>query len=227
MKPFDLEKAKAGAPLCAREGFRARIVCFDANNDKFPIVALLEGDDGKGYPVSFTKKGRFSDGEKDTPDDLFMVGEKKEGWINIYEASKERCIGAVYNSKETAMRMKVNEKDITCITTVRVEWKKDFTAFYNWSMDNGYSKELSIDRINHNGNYEPSNCRWATPKEQSDNKRCNILITINGTTLDLQQWCDKIGIKRSTVNTRVRMCGWTYEKALSTPVRKHKEYKVR
>lgn len=107
------------------------------------------------------------------------------------------------------------------------QWKKDFTAFYNWSMDNGYSKELSIDRINHNGNYEPSNCRWATPKEQSDNKRCNILITINGTTLDLQQWCDKIGIKRSTVNTRVRMCGWTYEKALSTPVRKHKEYKVR
>jgi transposase len=94
-------------------------------------------------------------------------------------------------------------------------------------MDNGYSKELSIDRINHNGNYEPSNCRWATPKEQSDNKRCNILITINGTTLDLQQWCDKIGIKRSTVNTRVRMCGWTYKKALSTPVRKHKEYKVR
>lgn len=107
------------------------------------------------------------------------------------------------------------------------QWKKDFTAFYNWSMDNGYSKELSIDRINHNGNYEPSNCRWATPKEQSDNKRCNILITINGTTLDLQQWCDKIGIKRSTVNTRVRMCGWTYKKALSTPVRKHKEYKVR
>lgn len=94
-------------------------------------------------------------------------------------------------------------------------------------MDNGYSKELSIDRINHNGNYEPSNCRWATPKEQNDNKRCNILITINGTTLDLQQWCDKIGIKRSAVNTRVRMCGWTYEKALSTPVRKHKEYKVR
>lgn len=51
-------------------------------------------------------------------------GLKKEGWINIYEASKERCIGAVYNSKETAMRMKVNEKDITCITTVRVEWEE-------------------------------------------------------------------------------------------------------
>lgn len=113
MKPFDLEKAKAGAPLCTREGFRARIVCFDADNDRFPIVALLKSDNGKEYPVSFTKEGRFSDGEADSPKDLFMVGEKKEG-----------CIGAVYNSKETAMRMKVNEKDITCITTVRVEWEE-------------------------------------------------------------------------------------------------------
>lgn len=124
MKPFDLEKAKASAPLCTREGFRARIVCFDADNDRFPIVALLEGDDGKEYPASFTKKGRFSDGEKDSPADLCMVGEKKEGWINIYEALAERCIGAVYNSKEAAMRMKVNEKDVTYITTVRVEWEE-------------------------------------------------------------------------------------------------------
>lgn len=105
------------------------------------------------------------------------------------------------------------------------EWYDDFISFYNWAINNGYSKELSIDRINTNGNYEPSNCRWATPKEQSDNKRSNIIITIGNETLDLQQWCDKIGIKRSTVNTRVRMCGWTYEKALLTPVRKHKEYK--
>ena len=125
MKPFDLEKAKAGAPVCTREGFRARIVCFDANNDKFPIVALIKDSNSSNeYPVSLTKKGRFSDGEADSGKDLFMVGEKKEGWINIYKALKERCIGAVYNTQETAMRMKVNEKDITCITTVRVEWEE-------------------------------------------------------------------------------------------------------
>lgn len=125
MKPFDLEKAKAGAPVCTREGFNARIICFDANNDGFPIVALIiDSNSSNEYPVSLTKKGRFSDGAADSQKDLFMVGEKKEGWINIYEASKERCIGAGYNSKETAMRMKVNEKDITCITTVRVEWEE-------------------------------------------------------------------------------------------------------
>lgn len=124
MKPFDLEKAKAGAPLCTREGFRARIVCFDANNDRFPIVALLEGDDGKEYPVSFTKKGRFSDGEKDSPDDLCMVGEKKEGWINLYKAMTERCIGCVYSTKEEAMYKIVKDGGVAYIDTVKVEWEE-------------------------------------------------------------------------------------------------------
>lgn len=125
MKPFDLEKAKAGAPLCTREGFRARIICFDADNDRFPIVALIKDSNSSNeYPVSLTKKGRFSDGEADSKKDLLMVGEKKEGWINIYEASIERCIGVVHKSKEEAMRMKVNEKDVTYKATVRVEWEE-------------------------------------------------------------------------------------------------------
>lgn len=125
MKPFDLEKAKAGKPVCTREGFKARIVCFDVDNDKFPVVALIKDSiNSNEYPVSLTKEGRFSDGEVDSSNDLLMEEIKKEGWINIYEALKERCIGAVYNSKETAMRMKVNEKDITYITTVRVEWEE-------------------------------------------------------------------------------------------------------
>lgn len=108
--------------------------------------------------------------------------------------------------------------------TIDSEWKCNFISFYNWAIANGYNDTLSIDRIDVNGNYEPSNCRWATPKEQSDNKRNNILITIDGVTMDLQQWCDKIGINRSTVLTRVRMCGWDYVSALTTPVRHHKEY---
>lgn len=125
MKPFDLEKAKAGAPLCTREGFRARIVCFDANNDRFPIVALIiDSDSSNEYPVSLTKKGRFSDGEADSKKDLFMVGEKKEGWINIYKGLEERCIGVVYNTKEDAIRMKINEGGVTYIATVKVEWEK-------------------------------------------------------------------------------------------------------
>lgn len=127
MKPFDLEKEKAGASICTRDGSKARIVCFDADNKRFPLVALIKDSDNSDeyeYPVLCNKEGRFINGEKDSPKDLFMEGIKKEGWINIYEALKEKYIGAVYNSKEVAMRMKLNEKGVTYITTVRVEWEE-------------------------------------------------------------------------------------------------------
>lgn len=107
------------------------------------------------------------------------------------------------------------------------EWNDDFMLFKDWALQNGYNDNLSIDRIDVNGNYEPFNCRWATAQEQADNKTSNILITIGSKTQDLQQWCNKYGIKRSTVNTRVLQCGWDYEKAITTPVRGHKPYKKR
>lgn len=125
MKPFDLEKAKAGAPICTREGFKARIICFDANNDRFPIVALIKDSNSSNeYPVSLTKNGRFSYGGYDSPKDLLMMGEKKEGWINIYKGLEERCIGVVYNTKEDAMSRKINGKPTIYITTVKVEWEE-------------------------------------------------------------------------------------------------------
>lgn len=125
MKPFDLEKAKAGAPVCTREGFKARIVCFDVDNDKFPVVALIKDSINRNeYPVSLTKEGRFSYGEADSLKDLFMVVEKKYGWVNLYKAMTDRCIGCVYSTKEEAMSKIVKDGGVAYIDTVKVEWEE-------------------------------------------------------------------------------------------------------
>lgn len=82
------------------------------------------------------------------------------------------------------------------------EWEKDFMAFYKWSLENGYSDELSIDRIDFNKGYSPDNCRWATNKEQCNNTRRNIFLTVNDETLTLKQWTDRLGINYEMARRR-------------------------
>ena len=81
------------------------------------------------------------------------------------------------------------------------EWK-DFSVFKDWALENGYTDELTIDRINVNGNYEPNNCRWATRKQQGENTRKTHLITHNGETHSLREWGRILGIPKSTIQAR-------------------------
>lgn len=99
--------------------------------------------------------------------------------------------------------------------TVCDEWKSDFQAFYDWAMSNGYKQGLSIDRINNDGNYEPSNCRWATPSQNSRNRRTARIIECNGVSHSLVEWAEITGLNPDTITERIKR-GWSISDALFT-----------
>lgn len=94
------------------------------------------------------------------------------------------------------------------------EWQNDFMSFRNWSIANGYQENLTIDRIDVNGNYEPNNCRWITSFEQQSNKRNNCNIIYNNKKYTLAQLCRKLKIDRSKMEYRLQL-GWTIEEILN------------
>lgn len=102
--------------------------------------------------------------------------------------------------------------------TVCVEWEKSFVAFRDWALSNGYADNLTIDRIDVNGNYCPENCRWADVQTQMNNTRRNHTITFNGETHTLSEWSRLSGINYMSLKTRLRR-GWTIERALTTPTK--------
>lgn len=96
------------------------------------------------------------------------------------------------------------------------EWVDNVTAFCKWAIANGYSDNLELDRIDNDGNYEPSNCRWVTRKEQMNNYSRNVLIAYNGKVQTISQWADEIGMSYDKLYNRLYR-HWDIEKALNTP----------
>ena len=74
------------------------------------------------------------------------------------------------------------------------EWRNNPNAFLDWSLANGYKPGLQIDRLDNNGGYGPSNCRWTTPKEQARNTRRNRYLTVGGATMPVAAWAELKGI---------------------------------
>lgn len=101
------------------------------------------------------------------------------------------------------------------------EWLDDVVKFVEWSNINGYEEGLSIDRIDVNGNYEPSNCRWVDDYVQANNKTDNTSITYNSETRNLCQWADLYNLKRATLCYRLYIANWDIHKALTTPLQKN------
>lgn len=110
-----------------------------------------------------------------------------------------------------------NRKDSNCYfekgISVCEEWKT-YENFEYWSFANGYSNNLTIDRVDSNKDYEPSNCRWITIQEQQRNKCTNVMVTYEGETLCMSDWAKRFGINRATLESRIYDLGYSFEEAI-------------
>lgn len=98
---------------------------------------------------------------------------------------------------------------------VCTEWRESEEAFMLWALASGIQMDLSLDRIDNSGNYEPANCKWSTQVEQLSNQRRNVLLTYNGKTQTQSQWAQELGLAHTTVITRRLERGLPIEKVLT------------
>lgn len=129
-------------------------------------------------------------------------------------AAKDRC-----NNPNNSMYKNYGGRGIK----VCEEWSNEngYVNFYNWSIANGYSDELSIDRIDNNRGYSPDNCRWASIKVQANNTSRNRYVTINGETKSVSMWAEEYGICIGTVRDRIKR-GWSDIDAITKPVKRRR-----
>ena len=138
----------------------------------------------------------------------YKDGRKNTRLYSIYNNMITRC----YNPKGSSYKHYGGRGIQVCEA-----WLHGFESFYKWTISNGYQDDLSLDRINNNGNYTPDNCRWVTAKQQAINRRNNHIVNINGTSKTLIEWCELYGINYKTVRDRLKR-GWNYYDALTIPV---------
>jgi len=135
-------------------------------------------------------------------------GKSKSAEYRVWSGMISRC----YNPKEQSYEFYGARGIRVC-----KRWRENFVSFYE-DMGERPSSSHSIDRIDNNGLYAPSNCRWATRKEQSRNKRNNRMIRLNHRELSLAEWSEMLGIPSTTIHRRIDALGWSMRKALTTPV---------
>lgn len=154
-------------------------------------------------------------------------GNSVEVFINSLRTGRTRSCKCLLSekAKERATKYKVHDKRIyqtwyhmihRCENPNNVQYKNyggrgikvceewhDYDKFAKWAINNGYNEQLTIDRINCNGNYEPQNCRWATMKQQLNNTRVNRFITSNGVTKTLTEWSEYYNVDYKKLERRL------------------------
>ena len=125
LKPFDIQKAKEGKPVCTRDGRKARIICFDAKRkDKRSIIALVPSKDYPGFEdlIAYPNNGNYYGGHENDGD-LMMLSEKKEGWVNVYRKEQNRYVKGIFPSREIALNS-ISEKSREYIDTIKITWEE-------------------------------------------------------------------------------------------------------
>ena len=152
-------------------------------------------------------RGNFITDKNGSNNPNYKDGRKGTRLYKIYDNMKTRC----YNPNSNAYD-RYGGRGITVCS----EWLNDFSTFKEWALSHGYRDDLTIERIDVNGNYTPDNCTWATYKDQANNRRSNQLETIDGVTKNLTEWAEFYGINIKTVRDRL-LRGWDLKRALTTP----------
>lgn len=134
-------------------------------------------------------------------------GQKKTRLYRIWAGMKTRCL-----NQEVAVYPRYGGKGVTLCD----EWMS-FEGFQKWANASGYKKDLTIERMDNDGNYEPGNCTWISMGRQSWNRSNTIWIAYNGETKSLPEWCNSLGLSYQMVFSRLKYLKWSVEKAFETP----------
>ena len=141
----------------------------------------------------------------------------------IFRTMKKRCYYIKHNQYKNyggrGIRICDEWNDRQIIKISGIHYTKGYLAFKKWALENGYADNLTIDRIDNNGNYEPSNCRWVTKKEQANNRRTNKYISYKGKTQSLTKWCEELGLPYNTIKSRISISKWDCKRAFETPIK--------
>lgn len=152
--------------------------------------------------------------ETPSPEKKSVISSDRTRIHNIWRAMHARC----EKSNATGYKYYGGRGIKVC-----PEWN-DFDVFYTWAINHGYQSNLTIDRENNNGNYEPNNCRWITQQEQRNNTSANHYVTWGNDTHTLAEWARIVGIHHTIIGHRLKQ-GMSVEDALTTPARKNKRRK--
>ena len=169
----------------------------DCGNEKIVHAPGLYSGDTKSCGCLLRKQGGLT--TKNRPE------------YNAWVGMKNRC----FNKSNIDVYPNYGGRGIT----VCGRWINSFPNFLH-DMGVKPSKKHTLDRINNDGNYDPSNCRWSTMTEQQNNKRNNVLIEYLGELKTLPQWAKLFDLNKKTLGARIYRLNWTINKALNTPARK-------